>query len=214
MKRPASVEERLLEVLDDASPESVWNLSSELNALKVRLGPRKGKDTVRLMATVNEALDVAGDFHEFSVEMRSEIESRDFSQMASLFDLTSIGALAAQDMLPGEGGISLPKVLLGALSEGLIFLGSRQYVAGAQKIVNARLRIHSMKVYRRLWELPAGFKKQFTDTEVGELQESLDKFFSELLKDAVPPASKIAVLLQFYSLVLAIRIERIRAMLQ
>ena len=199
------MEGRLLEVLEERSPESIWRLSSELNALRVRLRMKRGKVSALLIETLDETLDVASDFHEFTTEMRSEIESRDFSQIASMFDLGSIGALAVQDVLPSTGGLSLPKMLLGALSEGLIFLGSRQYVAGAQRIVSARLAIHSHKVYRRLWELPLDFREQFEEGDVGELQESLDKFFAALLKDDVPPASRIAVLVQFYSLLLAVR---------
>jgi hypothetical protein len=213
MRSAEGVEEKLIEVLNDMSPERVWDLSSELSALKASVGLKRGKGSVQLVEALDESLDVAGDFHEFSVEMRSEIESRDFSQMASIFDLTAIGTLAAQDILPHLDEISLPKILLGALSEGLIFLGSRQYVAGAQKIVNARLRIHSLKVYRRLWELPMDFKTHFTEKDVGRLQESLEKFFAELLREDVPPPSKIAVLLQFYTLILAIQIEKtIRAL--
>ncbi len=203
------VEEKLTGALKDASPEGLWSLSSELNALKATAGLRKDRKSTQTEEAVEDALDVLRDFHEFSVEMRSEIESKDFSQMASIFDLTAIGALAAQDVLPDLDNLSLPKILLGALSEGLIFLGSRQYVAGAQKIVNARLRIHSHRVYQRLWGLPMDFNRQFTEENVAEIQESMDKFFKALLREGLPPSPKIAVIQQFYSLILAIRIEKV-----
>jgi len=209
MERAEVVEERLSSALKDTSPDGLWSLSSELNALNASAGLRKDKKSVQTREAVEDALDVVRGFHEFSVEMRSEIESKDYSQMASIFDLTAIGALAAQDVLPGLDGLSLPKILLGALSEGLIFLGSRQYVAGAQKIVNARLRIHSHRVYERLWRLPMDFKKQFTEENVAELQVSIDEFFKVFLREDGPSPPKVAVLLQFYSLILAIQVEKV-----
>ena len=209
MERVDVVREKLTGALKDASPEGLWRLSSELNALKASAGLRKDKKSAQTEEAVEDALDVVRDFHEFSVEMRSEIESMDFSQMASIFDLTAIGSLAAQDILPHLDNLSLPKILLGALSEGLIFLGSRQYVAGAEKIVNARLWIHSHKVYQRLWGLPMDFNRQFTEDNVAEIQKSMDDFFKALLREDLPPPPKIAILQQFYSLILAIRIEKV-----
>ncbi|MCJ2556960.1 MAG: hypothetical protein LN415_07645 [Candidatus Thermoplasmatota archaeon] len=209
MERAEVVDERLSSALEDTSPDGLWSLSSELNALKASAALRKDKKSAQTREAVDDALDVVRDFHEFSVEMRSEIESKDYSQMASIFDLTAIGALAAQDVLPGVDGLSLPKILLGALSEGLIFLGSRQYVAGAQKIVNARLRIHSHRVYERLWGLPMDFKKQFMEENVAELQVSIDEFFKAFLREDGASPPKVAVLLQFYSLILAIQVEKV-----
>ncbi|MFQ6107027.1 MAG: hypothetical protein ACE5QF_05515 [Thermoplasmata archaeon] len=203
------MKERLMDILKDTSPGGLWRLSSELNALKARAALRRDKKSAQIEDAVDAALSTARDFHEFSVEMLSEISSKDFSQMASLFDLTSIGALALQDVFPRKEGFSLPKILLGALSEGLIFLGSRQYVAGATRIVNARLRIHSHKVYERLWELPLNYKKQFSEEDVVELQRSLDEFFKEFLREDVSPYPKVAVLQQFYSLILVLQIERV-----
>lgn len=209
MMTSEETKKRLISIMKDMSPESLWKLTGELYALKTALKLQKRRSKERIERAIEDTLDVVRDFYEFNVELQSEITSKDFNEVASMFDLTAIGTLAAQDVITHLNGRLLPTLLMSAISEGLIFLGSRQYVAGAQKIIEARLSIHSHRVYERLWELPLNFKKELSEEEIRKLQASIDEFFEELLRKDLPLLPKVAVLLQFYSLVLVISVERL-----
>lgn len=202
------VRKRLSEAMEDISRERLWSVSGELNTLKV-LERIKKKPSKEVQAAIQASLEVVEDFLEFLVEVHSEAESADYSEKASLYDLAAIGALAVQDAMPRGEGVTLSNVLLGAFSEGLILLGSRQYVAGAKGIVDARLRIHSHRVYTRLWDLPVEFKKQFSEDDVEALRGSIDSLFDEIGKGDVPTQAKVEVLFQFYSLILAVQIGKL-----
>ena len=184
---------------DDAT---VWALRSDLFALDayLRVHPREAGEKVRHALT--RALELAGTAHAFTSELRGLLGQKEKSEKASWFDLGSIGVLAVENLLTADK-ITLPRVLMSSLSEALMYLASRQYVAGADEVLRGLYRQHASSMYRELWALATDYRKTMSAYEVRELQQGIDDFFARL--EAAPLQARTSVLRQFYALLLMLR---------
>jgi len=193
--KAASIPDRF----DDAT---VWGLRSELLAIDayLRVHPRAAPAQAR--RALDRALDLAGTAHEFTSEIRGFLGQKAKSEKASLFDLSSIGVLAVENVLTADK-ITLPRILMSALSEALMFLASRQYVSGAGDVLEGLCRQHAAAMYRELWTLATDYRKELTAKDVKEIQAAVDGFFGRL--EAANVEVRIAILRQFYALLLMLR---------
>jgi hypothetical protein len=92
---------------------------------------------------------------------------------------------------------------MSSLSEALMFLASRQYVGGAEDVLRGLYRQHASSMYRELWLLATDYRKTLSAYDVKEFQSAIDAFFA--LLEAAPVPARIAVLRQFYALLVMIR---------
>jgi len=187
------------ERFDDAS---LWALRSDLLALDayLRVHPREASEKTR--RALDRALDLTGTVHAFASELRGFLGQKEKSEKASWFDLSSIGVLAVENLLTADK-ITLPRILMNSLSEALIFLASRQYVGGAEEVLRGLYRQHASSMYRELWLLATDYRKTLSAYDVKEFQSAIDAFFAQL--EAAPVPARIAVLRQFYALLVMIR---------
>jgi len=190
---------------DDAT---VWALRSELLALDAYLRAHPKATSEKARASLNRALDLAEAAHTFSSELHGFLGQKGKSETASLYDLGSIGVLGLENILTAEK-VTLPRIVMSALSEALMYLASRQYVAGSREVLEGLYRQHAATMYRELWALATDHRKSLAEKDVREIQAAIDGFFGRLQAATVNPEARIAVLRQFYALLLLVRLSEL-----
>lgn len=185
---------------------TVWALRSELLALDAYLKAHPRAAGERGRTALDRALGLAGEAHEFTSGLRGFLGQKQKSEAASMYDLGSIGALAVENIVTAEK-ITLPRLVMNALSEGLMYLASRQYVGGAADVLDGLYRQHAASMYRELWVLATDYRKGLSAKDVKEIQAAVDGFFGRLA--AANVEARIAILRQFYALLLMLRMSEL-----
>jgi len=184
--------------MDDGA---TFRLRSELSAMRAVLAG--GRDT-DLLASVDHALEAVGRFHAFASEVKGFVVSRDFSEKASLYDIGSIGILAIENVLTADR-ISLFRLLMSGLSEGLAFLASRQYIYGSSAVLEALYRTNSATLYEELWSLATEFRGPLDEKAAREVQGGIDGFFRKLSAPGAKVDDRVAALFQLYGILVIVR---------
>ncbi|OGS51063.1 MAG: hypothetical protein A3K65_02490 [Euryarchaeota archaeon RBG_16_68_12] len=184
--------------MDDGA---TFRLRSELSAMRAVVAGGKDKD---LLASVDRALEAVGRFHAFASEVKGFVLSRDFSAKASLYDIGSIGILAVENILTADR-VSLFRLLMSGLSEGLAFLASRQYIYGSTAVLESLYRTHSATMYEELWSLATEFRGPLDEAAAREIQAGIDSFFKGLSSPGVKVDDRVAALYQLYGILVLLR---------
>src|SRR3972149_4769611 len=145
--------------------------------------------------TAREALDALTRLHRFSSEIRGFSASRAYSEKASLFALGAVGTLAVENVLTADK-ITPMRLLMSGLSEGLMFLASRQYVAGSGAVLAATYETHAVAVQDALWSLAADFRGAFSRLARRVSWGGSSAPCAKLDDPALPVAAKVAILYQ------------------
>src|SRR5213079_1473095 len=147
--------------------------------------------------TADEALDAVSRFYLYGQEIDGLRASNRSAETASYYDLASVGVLAVENVLTADHP-TLMRFLMSGLSEGLRFLGSRQYVSGSDAVLLASWRKHSTAVRDALWSLVTDFR----DLEsLGSIRAARAEFDDP----GVALATRLALLYQLYALLAIIR---------
>ena len=195
-------------LVDSFDERSVWSLQSELLALDAyaRRNPKALDAGAR--RALERALHLAGEAHALAAELKGFTGQKERSEAASLLDLGSVGALAMENLLTADK-ITLPRIVMNSLSETLMFLATRQIVAGSREVLGGLYRQHAAAMYRELWTLATDHRKALTAKDVREVQVGIDGFFARLDADGVTVEGQIVVLRQFYALLLVLRVAEL-----
>ena len=195
-------------LVDSFDERSVWSLRSELLALDAyaRANPKALDANAR--RALERALHLAGEAHALTAELKGFTGQKERSEAASLLDLGSVGALAMENLLTADK-ITLPRIVMSSLSETLMFLATRQIVAGSREVLGGVYRQHAAAMYRELWTLATDHRKALTAKDVREVQKGIDGFFARLDADGVTVEGQIVVLRQFYALLLVLRVAEL-----
>lgn len=180
---------------------SLLHLRGELQVVARWLEARK--DATRL-GVAQKALDALSRFYSFGVEVGGFQRSSKTANQASLFDLASVGVLATENVLTAEHR-SLMRYLMSALSEGLMFLASRQYVAGSEAVLEGTFKAHSLAVRDGLWALAMDFRASEDLAAIREARSAIDTLFEKLNEAGVPLNARVSLLHQLYGLIAIVR---------
>jgi len=115
---------------------------------------------------------------------------------------------AAENILTADK-ITPMRLLMSGLSEGLMFLASRQYVAGSGAVLAATYETHAVAVQDALWSLAADFRGAEDLPAIREARAGIDALFAKLDDPALPVAAKVAILYQLDALVALVRCARL-----
>ncbi len=184
---------------------SLLHLRGELQVLARWLEARK--DSTR-GGSAHKALDAISAFYSFGVEIGGFQRSRDTANRASLFDLASVGVLGIENILTAENK-SLMRYLMSGLSEGLMFLASRQYVAGSQSVLEGMYKSNALEVRDALWSLAQDFRSTEDLASIREARDAIDELFGKLEAPDVELRTKVSLLHQLYGVVAIIRCARL-----
>jgi len=184
---------------------SLLRLRGELQVVSRWLQGRKEK---ALQRDVEAALDAVSRLYQFTVEVQGFAASRQAAETASMFDMGSIGVLGIENVLTAEKPTPM-RLLMSGLSEGLMFLASRQYVKGSNEVLAATYRTHGMILQDQLWSLASDLRGAEDLSAIREARRSIDGLFGKLADPLVPVAAKVAVLHGLYVLVALLRCVRV-----
>lgn len=195
----------LADFLADSSPAGLLRLRGELQVVSRWLEVRKQEALGR---SADAALDVVSRWLHFGQEIGGFTTSTRYAEKASLFDLAAVGVLAAENVLTAEKP-SLMRILMSGLSEGLMFLGSRQYVAGGDAVLRAAYHTHAIAIRDVLWSLATEFRGPESLGSIREARQAIDALFSKVEEPGVPLGTKVALLQQLYGLVAIVRCAKL-----
>jgi hypothetical protein len=195
----------LRDSLSGPTPSGLIKLRGELQVVARWLDVRK-KEALRCSA--DAALDAVSRFYHFGQEIGGFAASTRAAERASFFDLASVGILAAENVLTAEKR-SLMRLLMSGLSEGLMFLGSRQYVAGTDAVLRATYQAHALAIRDALWSLATDFRDPESLVSIREARGAIDALFAKFDEPGVPLGTKVALLQQLYGLVAIVRCAKL-----
>ena len=195
----------LRECLMDLNPTSLLRLRGELQVVS-RWSEVQQRDPLR--KTADAALDAVSRFYHFGQEIGGFTASTRSAERASFFDLASVGVLGMENVLSAEKA-SLMRFLMSGLSEGLMFLGSRQYVAGSQAVLQATYHAHAIAVQDALWSLATDFRDPDSLVSIREARGAIDSLFAKFDEPGVPLGTKVALLQQLYGLIAIVRCAKL-----
>jgi hypothetical protein len=189
------------ECLLQINEPSLLHLRGEVQVIVRWLEARK--DAERAEAA-GKALDAVSHFYSFGVEIGGFQRSSKMANQASLFDLASVGVLGIENVLTAENR-SLMRYLMSGLSEGLMFLASRQYVAGSEAILEGTYKANALVVRDGLWALATDFRSTEDLAAIREARTAIDELFERLNEPGVPINAKVSLLHQLYGLISIVR---------
>lgn len=189
----------------DPSPANLMKLRGELQVVSRWLDVRK---KAALRKSADSALDAVSRFYHFGEEIGGFAASTRSAETASLFDLASVGILALENVRTADKPSPL-RFLMSGLSEGLMFLGSRQYVSGSDAVLRATYRAHALAVQDALWSLATDFRDPEQLDSIREARAAIATLFAQFDEPSVPLGTKVALLQQLYGLVAIIRCAKL-----
>lgn len=146
------------------------------------------------------ALTVLDQFFTFLNELSASMSAREFSHLATMFDIGAVGGVALQNLLETDDIGSLwSRLLAGSLSEGLMVLASRQYVKSAEAGIVSVYRQAGWYIYRELWQLSSRLQP---DQDAALRRQLLDQLLAPIHDDDVPGPVKAALLGRLFQLLL------------
>ncbi len=189
---------------------SLLHLRGELQVLVRWL---EGHTEASRAAVAEKALDALSRFYAFGVEIGGFQRSSKTANQASMFDLASIGVLGMENILTAENR-SLMRYLMSGLSEGLMFLASRQYVAGSEAILEGTYKSNSLAVRDGLWALAKDFRSTEDLAAIREARDAIDVLFAQMNEPGVPLQARVSLLHQLYGLIALVRCAQLVEVLQ
>ena len=183
------------------SEPSLLHLRGELQVI-VRWLESRGD--AKRSAAASKALDAVSAFYAFGAEVGGFQRSSKTANQASMFDLASVGVLGIENILTAENR-SLMRYMMSGLSEGLMFLASRQYVAGSEAVLEGTYKSNALAVRDGLWALAKDFRSTEDLAAIREARDTIDALFAKLDAPGVPLHNRVALLHQLYGLIAIVR---------
>jgi len=165
-------------------------------------------DSPEAKKVADAAVDAVSRYYQFGLEIGGFSRSTQSAQAASLFDLASVGVLALENVLTAEKR-TLMRFLMSGLSEGLMFLGSRQYVSGNEAVLEAAYHTHALAVQDALWSLAMDFRNTEDLGSIREARAAIDALFAKFDDPGILLATKLVLVHQLYGLVAIIRCAKL-----
>ncbi len=191
----------LKDVLTRFDESSLLGLRGDIQVMSRWLAANGDADAVR---SATSALDAVSQFYAFGAEVGGFSASTKAADRASLYDLASVGVLGLENILTAEHK-SLMRFLMSGLSEGLMYLGSREYVAGSTSVLAATYKAHTLTVRDALWSVAMDFRGSEELSSIQEARRAIDDLFGRFNDPSVPVPTKISLLYQLYALVAIVR---------
>lgn len=195
----------LREALSQLDTAALMRLRGELQVVARWL---EVHDEAEAKRSADAALDAVTRFAQFGGEIGGFSLSARSAERASMFDLASVGVLAIENVVTAEKA-SLMRILMAGLSEALMFVGSRQYVAGSDAVLRVIYRTHAIAVQDALWSLATDFRDPEALESIREARGAIASLFAKFDDPAVPLATRVALLHQLYGLAAIIRCAKL-----
>jgi hypothetical protein len=187
-----SFQNSLANILAAPTPSNLWQLRGDLLQAGV---PQE--------ATLWPTLDR---YFEFLNELSAALNAREYSQLASMMDIGAVGGVALESILDANLGKSdmWRRLLLGAFSESLMVLASRQYIRAFQAETKVVYRAAAWHLQRELWRLSVRAQPELDS--VGRRQ-AIDKLLAPALDENVSDTLKAVLIGRLFLVLLLIQLN-------
>lgn len=182
---------------------AVARLRGELHVVEaMTLGDRtRGEVTGKVRA----ALRSVADLQMLTSDIRAYSAAKRHSEVASMFDLASVGILGLENVLTAEKP-TLLRLFMSGLSEASMYAASRQYVAGSNQVLAGLYRTQRVALDDDLWALALEIRGHaMSEADAREVRDGLDTFFAQLDTPAVAVEAKVSALYQTRVLLVILR---------
>jgi hypothetical protein len=152
----------------------------------------------------DRALELAGHFHRYQIDLQSMLTARQYSELASWLDVTAVGLVAFEELMRGAAS-NLRDLLIAVASEGAMVLGSRQYIRAWAVEVGPIHEAATWTLREALWRL-----SEETQPDLGPALrlEAVRRTLPESLSQATNSARAV-VLGRLFQTLLLIRVSRL-----
>jgi len=194
-------------------PSAIWDVRSDVLAMRAVVESRKDiEDKEGVLRTLKELSDICDNFYRLTTRLMHNMKGKGFTQMATLWDMATVGSLAIHDLMGGRWK-KIQNLLASAFSEGAMIMASIQYIKAASETLKASTDEHGSYLYGQLWDIVCSLRKDMTPSEAREAQKGLDEFFKGLSSEDTPLETRMVVLIQTYMILLKIKAGMLMAML-
>jgi hypothetical protein len=148
---------------------------------------------------VGQALEIAGRFYLYLIELRSKITARDYSELASRLDISAVGVVALENIILAEGQAFWQRLVLGAVAELLMVAASRQYIKGWQAETTL---VHTQAAWyltEALWQASV---QSYPDLESEQRWRAIQTLLAPVSSADVPAPEKAVLLGLIFQLLL------------
>lgn len=184
-----SVEENVVAVMTLPDPAGLWQLRSSL--------------LVQGQPADAPIMRVIDRFFYFLSELVASSTAREYSQFASMLDIAAVAGVALQNLLDKDRGENWwARLLLGAFSEGLMLLASRQYIKAWEQEMSATYSEAAWHLFQEYWELSVEMQP---DLPAIERRQLVDKLIEPAMDDRVSGTVRAALLARLFQLDLLAR---------
>lgn len=181
------IREPLNRVLSEPTPHSLWEFRSHLLASGLE--------------AESPIWGILQSFHTFLSDLNARMTARQYSQYASLLDISALGGVMLEKVLESESGQELARSLFGTLmSEGLMALGTRQHIKAWEAEMESTFSAAGWTLYEQIWRLSEIAKPELD----GELRKRLvDQLIAPILNVDSSGMLKGVLIGRLFQLVLA-----------
>ncbi len=145
-------------------------------------------------------------FQRYLDTLATSTSSRDYSELASLLDISAVGGVLLENALETRTCQELAeRVFTGALSEGLMVLATRQHVKAWEQELCVVYREGAWFLYQELW---AWAEEQNPSLPAAERRKLLDGLLAPVLDPEVRGLAKAALVGRLFQLLLVIRLAQ------
>jgi hypothetical protein len=193
--------------VEDFAPtlDGIWDVRGDVLAIRTVLeGRRSVPHREEAIRTALEISEVCVRFHDLLNELKRDLTSKGYTQLAVLFDMATVGSLVVHDLMDGRW-TKIKDLMAAAFSEGSMILASIQYVKSAEQVLLAMVEEHINDIYGRMWDLIATERKGMKVKDVIEAREALDEFFKALRSEGAPLEMRIMALVLLYTVILKVK---------
>ena len=198
-----SLRDALRAVLAATDDGPVAALRGELHVVEaMTVGDRRYGD---LTGKVRAALKSVADLQTLTSDVRAYSASKRSSEVASMFDLASVGILGLENVLTAETP-SLLRIFMSGLSEASMYAASRQYVAGSNQVLAGLYRSQRVALDDDLWALALEIRgRAMSEADAREVRDGIGAFFALLDAPEVAIDAKVSALYQTRVLLVILR---------
>lgn len=181
-----ALEQSLLTVLTNPTPDHLWQLQGDLLS--------EGYPSDDPVMAILDA------FYLFLNELMASATAREYSHFASILDMGAVGGVAVQNLLENQDSEGWwRRLLLGGLSESLMILAARQYVNAWENEMTADINQAAWFLYRHYWQLSA---KMQPEMEAEERRTLVEKLLAPVHDTETSGTAKAALLGRLFQILL------------
>jgi hypothetical protein len=187
-----AVEQLLVRILREPSPEDLWDLHPHLLAME-------GADA-------EAARDLSRTFYNYLAEVKSKLTSQQYSSLAAKLQVGTVGAITGQDIV--EALISgnpraISELLTGGLAAVLETVSNFQHVKAWETEFSSTHTAAVWELYAVLWHISAEMQP---DLPLEKRQALINELLAPARNPDLENGVRLAVIIRLFQLLLAIRL--------